>query len=68
MYIFCTYICDNVLRGEVWAHTMISLAPSLFTEMPVPSQKCERVYMCVRGIDCASHQRFFLLFFFEWIL
>lgn len=42
MYIFCTYICDNVLRGEVWAHTMISLAPSLFTEMPVPSQKCER--------------------------
>jgi len=29
------------LRGEIWAHKN-SLTPSLFIEVPVPSQECER--------------------------
>jgi hypothetical protein len=38
------------LRGKVWAH-QTSLTPSLFIEVPVPSQESERSRICVLGVS-----------------
>ena len=41
------------LEGRVWAHKT-SLIPSLFIEVPVPSQESKWSYICVRCVDFAS--------------
>ena len=48
----CLQDIINSLREEVWAHET-SLTLSLFTEVSVPSQECERtcyVYVCISTV------------------
>jgi hypothetical protein len=50
----CKQLHDPIisLRGKVWAHKT-SLTPSLFIEVPAPSQESKWPYICVRCVDCA---------------
>ena len=41
------------LEGRVWVHKT-SLTPSLFIEVPVPSQESKRPCICVRCVNFAS--------------
>jgi len=51
------------LRREVWVHKTNSLTMTLFSEVPVPSQECERSCICVLGISIMPLSTIFLLDF-----
>jgi len=50
------------LRGEVWSHKTI-LTPSLYIEVPVPSQESELSCICVVGVSLLPLSMIYLLDF-----
>ena len=66
------HLHDHIIssKGKFWTHKT-SLSPSLFIDVPVPSQEHERsyIYVCVRGIDitsfCDFRQCVFAFFHFD---